>query len=123
MADFSASLPFPQEAQHFVGDAQLRANLRRATTTIRHKREHVIAELPDFEDLRQSAAAIKDDALSRLDVLLEQLERAVTAKGGHVHYAVDAAEANRVIVDLVKQAGATEVVKVKSMTSAEIRLN
>jgi L-lactate dehydrogenase complex protein LldF len=122
-ADFRTSLPFPQAAPGFVADAQLRANLRRATTTIREKRDRAVSELADFEELRQTAAAIKDDALSRLGSLLEELERTVTAKGGHVHFAADAAEANRVVVGLVKKTGATEVVKVKSMTSAEIRLN
>ncbi|HTW08482.1 MAG TPA: LutB/LldF family L-lactate oxidation iron-sulfur protein, partial [Acidimicrobiales bacterium] len=121
--DFLASAPFPYAAPNFVGNSQLRANLRRATTTIREKRNRVVAELPDFEDLRQAAAAIKDDALSRLDDLLEEVERNVIAAGGHVHFAADAAEANETVVRLVGATQAHEVVKVKSMTTAEIRLN
>src|ERR1700735_551781 len=97
-ADFRTSLPFPKAAPGFVADAQLRANLRRATTTIREKRDRAVSELTDFEELRQAAAAIKDDALSRLGSLLEELERTVTAGGGHVHFAADAAEANRLVV-------------------------
>lgn len=122
-ADFRRSLPFAQAAPHFLADAQLRANLRRATSTIREKRQRVISELADFEELRQAAAGIKDDALSRLDVLLEQVEQTVTAAGGHVHFARDGEEANRLVVGLVAARGASEVVKVKSMTSAETRLN
>jgi iron-sulfur cluster protein len=122
-ADFRDSPPFPKAAPRYVSDPQLRANLRRATTTIRAKRDRLVEELPDFEQLRDAAAAIKDDALSRLDQLLEQVERSVTSAGGHVHFAAGAAEANETVVRLVEATGAEEVVKVKSMTTGETRLN
>jgi iron-sulfur cluster protein len=122
-SDFRDSLPFPEAASSFVANAQMRANLRRATTTIRNRRDRVMSELTDLEELRLAAAAIKDDALSRLDMLVEQLEANVSARGGQVHFAADAAEATELVVDLVRRAGASEVVKVKSMTTAEIRLN
>jgi L-lactate dehydrogenase complex protein LldF len=120
---FKDSPPFPEAARAFIADSQLRTNLRRATTTIRAKRNRLVAELPDFGQLREAAAAIKDDALGRLDELLEELETNVTAAGGHVHFARDASEANRIVVDLVEHSGAREVLKVKSMTTAEIGLN
>ena len=68
-------------------------------------------------------AAIKDDVLARLPELLEQLEANVTAAGGIVHWARDAAEANAIVAGIVRDAGATEVVKVKSMATQEIELN
>ena len=40
-----------------------------------------------------------------------------------MHWARDALEANEVVTDLVRRAGATEVVKVKSLTTDEIELN
>ena len=49
--------------------------------------------------------------------------RRVTAAGGTVHWATDAAEANRIITDLIRATGETEVVKVKSMATQEIDLN
>ena len=45
------------------------------------------------------------------------------AAGGIVHWARDAAEANAIVVGLVRDAGADEVVKVKSMATQEIELN
>ena len=54
---------------------------------------------------------------------LAQLESAVTARGGTVHWARDADEANRIVIDLVRAKGADEVVKVKSMATQEIGLN
>ncbi|HEX7473232.1 MAG TPA: lactate utilization protein B [Candidatus Limnocylindrales bacterium] len=120
---FAGTLPFPQAAEVALADEQLRTNLRRATTTIRDKRARAVAERADWEALRLAGAAIKDEVLRDLGAMLERLERAVTEAGGVVHWARDAAEANRIIVELVRQAGATEVVKVKSMTTQEIELN
>jgi L-lactate dehydrogenase complex protein LldF len=116
-------LPFPAAAKAAVANAQLRHNLGAATATIRAKRAAVTAELPDWEELRDAGAAIKADAMSRLPALLEQLETAVTARGGVVHWARDAVEANRIVVDLVRATGSREVVKVKSMATQEIGLN
>ncbi|WP_433223833.1 lactate utilization protein B [Microtetraspora malaysiensis] len=114
---------FPANAAAAVRDSQLRFNLRKATRTIRGKRASVVAELPDWEGLRQAGKAIKDHTLRNLDRYLLQLEGAVTAAGGHVHWARDADEANRIVAGLVKATGETEVVKVKSMATQEIGLN
>nr|MDA8291392.1 lactate utilization protein B [Actinomycetota bacterium] len=120
---FASSPAFPAAARDAVRDTQLRANLSHATTTIRRKRDAVVGELPDFEELRLAAEAVKNDALAHLDELLVELERAVTRAGGTVHFARDAEEANRIVCDLVVATGERDVVKVKSMTTAEIGLN
>jgi L-lactate dehydrogenase complex protein LldF len=115
--------PFPAAARRAIGDAQLRANLRKATTTIRAKRAAVVGELTDWEALRDAGQAIKTETMTHLDSYLEQLEAAVTARGGSVHWARDAGEANEIVTGLVRGAGATEAVKVKSMVTDEIGLN
>lgn len=114
---------FPQAAQQATQNAQLRHNLRNATHTIRAKRADAVNELPDWAELRQTGAAIKNRTLRHLDHYLEQVEAAVTAAGGIVHWARDAAEANRIVADLVHETGESDVVKVKSMTTQEIGLN
>jgi L-lactate dehydrogenase complex protein LldF len=114
---------FPRAAHAALGDFQLRANLRKATGTIRAKRAAAVAELSDWERLRRAGEAIKDDVLSNLDSYLERLESAVTRRGGVVHWARDAAEANEIVLRLTREAGADEVVKVKSMATQEIGLN
>ncbi len=114
---------FPAGAHEALGDAQLRRNLRKATTTIRAKRAAVTAELPDWEELREAGRAIKEHTLRHLDGYLEQLEQQVTARGGQVHWARDAAEACAIVADITAAAGADEVVKVKSMATEEIGLN
>ena len=40
-----------------------------------------------------------------------------------MHWAADAAEARRIILDILREENATEVIKIKTMTSAEIQLN
>ena len=98
---FDTELPFPTLARTALADAQLRANLAHATTTIRDKRLKVVAELDDWEELRSAGAAIKDYSLDHLDELYVELEKNVVAHGGVVHWARDAAEANAIVVSLV----------------------
>jgi len=66
---------------------------------------------------------IKDRTMRSLDRHLEEFERAFTAAGGEVHWARDADEANAIAVAIAPRHGATEVVKVKSLTTDEIGLN
>jgi L-lactate dehydrogenase complex protein LldF len=115
--------PFPVAARRELANPQLRANLRNATETIRAKRGRVVAELPDWEALREAGRAIKADVVAQLDRYLVQFESAVEAAGGHVHWARDAAEANAVVAEVARSHGVSEVVKVKSLTTDEIRLN
>jgi L-lactate dehydrogenase complex protein LldF len=122
-ATFLGTPAFPEAAKKALADTQLRANLAHATATIRTKRAAVVGERPDWEQLRLAGEAIKDRVLRHLDTYLLQLEDKVTAAGGTVHWARDAEEANRIVVDLVKATGETEVVKVKSMATQETDLN
>jgi len=114
---------FPEAARRELGNAQLRTNLARATATIRGKRGRVVAELPDWEELREAGRAIKADVTANLGSYLTQFEAAVSAAGGHVHWARDAGEANAVVARIARGHGADEVVKVKSLTTDEIGLN
>jgi L-lactate dehydrogenase complex protein LldF len=120
---FAGTPPFPEAARKALGNGQLRANLGRATATIRTKRAAVVAERADWESLRLAGAAIKDEVIRDLPALLEGLEAAVTAAGGTVHWARDGAEANAIVASIARDASANEVVKVKSMATQEIELN
>ena len=63
---------FSVGAKEALRDSQLRTNLGHATSTIRSKRAKVIAELPDWEDLRLAGTAVKDEVGAHLDHYLEQ---------------------------------------------------
>jgi L-lactate dehydrogenase complex protein LldF len=115
--------PFPAAARKALANPQLRRNLHHATSTIRGKSGRVIAELPDWQRLRDAGSALKADTMARLPELLEQLEANVTAAGGTVHWAADANEANAIVTELVRATGHDRVIKVKSMATQEIGLN
>jgi L-lactate dehydrogenase complex protein LldF len=114
---------FQRAATTLLEDAQLRNNVRHATDVITIKSAAVVGEQNDWQQLRTSASAIKAHTLRYLDQYLLQFEAACTAAGGHVHWAADADEANKIIVGLIRQHGGNEVIKVKTMTSDEIGLN
>ena len=82
---------FQDAAPAALADEGLRTNLGHATSTIRAKRAAVVAELPDWEQLREAGRAIKERTLRHLDVYLEELESSVRKAGGVVHWAEDAA--------------------------------
>ncbi len=122
-ATFVGMPAFPEAAREALADTQLRANLAHATSTIRAKRARVVAEVDDWEQLRLAGAAIKDNTLLHLDEHLLRLEQSLTEQGATVHWARDAAEATAVVAEVAKRHGVDEVVKVKSMATAEIELN
>ncbi|GGL70320.1 LUD domain-containing protein [Halocalculus aciditolerans] len=84
-------------------------------------RKDAVARLDDYEDLRDRARAIKEDAIERLPELVDELTDSVEANGGHVYLAEDAADANDYITSVC--ADADTVVKSKSMTSEEVDVN
>lgn len=115
--------PFPVAALPVLRNPQLRKNVAHAIDVIQGKRNQLVAEKTDWQQLRAAAAAIRDHVLENLGAYLEQFEERCTAAGGHVHWTRDAAEARQMVLDLLRQEKADEVIKIKTMTSAEIQLN
>src|SRR5580704_14052224 len=114
---------FPVAALPVLRNVQLRKNVAHAIDVIQAKRARLVEEKSDWQELRAAAAAIKDEALENLGAYLEQFEERCTAAGGQVHWAADAAEARRIVLELLREEKAEEVIKIKSMTTAEIALN
>lgn len=121
--DPKSALPFPAAARAAMGDLQLRENVRRATDLIQRKRQAVVDEMPDWQQLREAGKRIREHTMRHLDTYLEQFERNCTTAGAVVHWARDAEEARRIVVGLVKATGHSEGIKIKSMTTEEIDLN
>ena len=115
--------PFPKYAKEELKNEQLRSNLRFVTHAIRNKRAKVTAEVPDWQELRNTGESVKNYVLANLPELLEQFERNFTAAGGHVHWARNATEANQIALDLIREQGVDEIIKIKSMATAETGLN
>jgi L-lactate dehydrogenase complex protein LldF len=123
VGDAAQAPEFPDAARRALGNAQLRRNVRHATDVIRGKRALVVEELDDWQALREAGRQIKAHTLAHLDTYLTAFEERCTGAGGHVHWAADADAANRIVVDIVRSHGESEVIKVKTMTSDETRLN
>jgi L-lactate dehydrogenase complex protein LldF len=117
------SLAFKDNARRALADQGLQRALAMARSGFQQKRADAAARLPEFDDLRDAARAIKDHALAHLDLYLEAFEQQVLAAGGQVHYARDDAEARAVVLRLCQAAGARTVTKSKSMVTEEIGLN
>lgn len=115
--------PFPEAALPILQNVQLRKNVAHATDVIQSKRNSLVQEKSDWQELRNSAAAIRKQALANLGAYLEQFEANCAARGGVVHWASDAAEARKLILGILRDEKANEVIKIKTMTSSEIRLN
>ena len=114
---------FPRAAAALLGQTQLRRNVAHATDVIQAKRGRLVAEKRDWESLRAAGEAIRDEALGRLDEYLEQFAARCAEAGGEVHWAADTKEACEIVLRLVQASGADEVLKIKSITTAEIDLN
>lgn len=93
-----------------------------AERSSKHNRE-IAAQIPYWQEWRAAANRIKDYAISRLDKSLVEFERNITARGATVLYAQDAAEANRLVLDIARENNVKSVVKAKSMVSEEMELN
>ncbi len=115
--------PFESSAARALADTQLRKNFAYAMGAFIERRRAVFPDAAETERLRAAGSAIKQRALSRLPELLEELEANCTANGIRVHWAETTAEANRIVLGIMREHGADRVVKGKSMVSEEMHLN
>ncbi|WP_300452213.1 LutB/LldF family L-lactate oxidation iron-sulfur protein [Accumulibacter sp.] len=121
--DFVPASEFKRRAAEAVADQHLRKSFRGAMDFLIAKRA---AQFPDpaaLERQRVLAEQIRQYSLARLPDLLEQLERKLTENGVQVHWAENAQQANRIIIDIARRHAAKLMVKGKSMVSEEIELN
>lgn len=81
------------------------------------------AKIKNYEDLKSKVRSIKESAIEDLPNLLSQLESVIRSRGGNYFLAKTAEEANEYIYSVCKQNEAKSIVKSKSITSEEIKLN
>src|SRR5215204_4430212 len=118
-----SSETFRENAKAALADVHLRGALKNATSLFGERRRAAAASVPNWEDLRSQARAIKDEVLSHLDRYLETFAANAEKRGAVVHWARDAAEANEIITGLARERNARTIVKSKSMTTEETHLN
>ncbi len=123
MSLHATSRHFKENAHRAMRDPSLQRAMSHVRTAFIEKRAKSAAALPEFEALRDSARDIKAHTLKHLDLYIEAYEARLTASGGHLHFARDAEEARRAVLDICRAVGARTVTKGKSMISEEIGLN
>lgn len=116
---------FIPAAQIAINDADLQTAVAIGTSSAFKGRQAAMFAVSQEhgQTLRRQAAAIKRHALNQLPELLEQAEANMQANGIQVLWAVDAAEANRHVLEIAQRHDVHSVVKSKSMVTEEVGLN
>ena len=119
------SVAFDEKIQKTLADANLQLAVYTATGRLIDHRKHAVehSALPDYQELRTQANALKKHTIDNLDFYLEQFEASVAAHGGKVIYCEDGTEVADFVLGLAKEHQAELIVKSKSMTTEEIDLN
>src|SRR5438045_7946708 len=93
----------PELAAEFVRDRPRAHWHDQALWFVRARRDKAAQQVPEWEWLRETAARIKAHTLWRLADYLEQFEAQATHRGAYVHWARDAAEHNRIVLDILER--------------------
>lgn len=112
-----------REIRDALADDEQKGALLHAVSSVNDKRRTVLARFPGYEEARDRARAIKEQAIADLPALVTRFRQAVEDNGGSVHEADDGPAACGIIADIAARVGAKTITKSKSMTSEEIHLN
>lgn len=123
MTDHKTVLDFRKCSAKTVLDGALRAAMKNATDTANAKRVESFSAVPDFEELRNRAGAIRLEVLADIEGYVDRFILNAEATGATVHKAVDAQSAQDIVLGLLSRGNVKRVVKAKSMISEEIHLN
>jgi L-lactate dehydrogenase complex protein LldF len=108
-----------KNAEKFLADKEREADFDKKLWMVRQMRDEAASKVPEWEELRDLASAIKEHTLSHLSHYLEIFEASAKRNGTTVHWARDAQEHNRIILDVLKARGADSLIKSKSMLTEE----
>ncbi|MEX2586217.1 MAG: lactate utilization protein B [Balneolaceae bacterium] len=113
----------PEQAEQFLAN-EARSRWHDETLwQVRAKRDRAAGRVPEWEELRETASAIKSHTLSRLDHYLVQFEKQTRQNGVTIHWASNAEEHNRIVHSILEKHAVRKVVKSKSMLTEECGLN
>jgi L-lactate dehydrogenase complex protein LldF len=121
MTESHPYIGFEKYSEHVP--ASIPAAVGQATGRFVSGRAARVAEIPQWEELRELGSQIRLHTIENMDRYLEQLEEKVKAAGGHVHWAITAEDANQIVLQIAKEHNVKNIVKSKSMATEEIGLN
>lgn len=111
-----------KEIRQKINDAFLRRALANFAAQYPVARARAF-EGEDFDKLRDRISSARESSIPRLPELVELFRKNAETSGATVHVCADAAAARDTILAIIRHKGADLLVKSKSMTSEEIRLN
>lgn len=114
---------YEERIEREVQNIFMRESIASAQGRFRSGRQKATEELGDWEEWRELGEEIRTHTINHLDYYLDELSTQVEARGGHVFFARDAAEANAYVENIIREKEAKKVVKSKSMVTEEIGLN
>lgn len=121
MSEAPTYIGFEEYSEHVP--AGIPSAVQQATNRFVSGRAARVAELPQWEELRQIGSDIRLHTIEKMDVYLTRLEEKVLAAGGHVHWAETAEDANQIVLQIARDHNVRTAVKSKSMATEEIGLN
>ncbi len=120
-SDPHSYIGFEEYSDHIP--ASIPAAVQQATSRFVGGRTARVAELPQWEQLRQIGSDIRLHTIQHMDVYLTRFEEKVQAAGGIVHWASTAEDARQIVLQIAKDHDVKLAVKSKSMATEEIDLN
>ncbi|MDF0604759.1 lactate utilization protein [Neisseriaceae bacterium TC5R-5] len=109
-------------SRQFIADEAHEAFHDKRLWALRQARDAAVAGIPEWEELRSIASAIKEHTLTHLADYLEEFESKATRNGVIVHWAADAAEHNHIVHQILSSHNAKTLVKSKSMLTDECEM-
>ena len=114
---------FKKELPRHLRNETVRKNIYKATNLTNKKRDRVVVEVTNWEELREKANQIKRQIIDNLFENLNIFEKNARKNGVEVFRATDASEANSLAENIAREHGVQLIVKSKSMVSEEIGFN
>ena len=108
-----------KNAAEFIEDRTHEVSFDKLIWMLRQKRDEAALQVPEWEELRDLASAIKEHTLSNLGHYLELFEANAQRNGVTVHWARDGHEHNQIVYDILKSRNADKLIKSKSMLTEE----
>lgn len=114
---------FKKDLPRHLKEKTVLANIQRAAEIAVRKRNQSVAELSDWEKMREKAHQIRRRVIDNLGENLDQFEQNARKNGAEVLRAETAADANSLAEEISLRHGVKSIVKAKSMLSEEIGFN
>ena len=119
----TSDLPLNERLEKELADKFMRTSIARAQDLLNQKRADAFAELGNYEQWRENAAAVRSHVLENLDYYLNQFVDRATQNGARVLFARTAREATDHALAILQKIKAVKAVKSKSMVTEEVGLN